>query len=460
MDPLALASSIVQFIHFSSGLFNGAIEIYTSATGVTGENRTLETVITELERLFSDIQSECQRTSSRDEEGLRILAAECNTLSTELLGLLEKIKPKNVTSKRQSIWAALKGKYHKNDRQRLESSVERCRSQFEFQVTVLNRFETKESLKGVISDSKDNAVRVEKIQAQLSGLQSGVNISSLSDDVKDQLQDLLNTSHQVKTEDSQKRILNLLSSSDMNERYNIIERAHLQTFEWIFLDQSSEGFKVLDSSLQSAAISFTKWLSSGTGIFHISGKLGSGKSTLMKFLCSHARSRDELQTWAGNPKLVICNFFFWKPGTTLQKSIDGLLRSILYQTLTLCPELISTVFPEIWNIVQSETLRSEELIDIRHEEVREAFNYLLKCRALYSRHCFCYFIDGLDEYQETLQEDHRTITQFLKNWTATAPQGIKICVSSREYNVFLNAFTIEKRLRLQDLTRTDRALCP
>jgi hypothetical protein len=44
---------------------------------------------------------------------------------------------------------------------------------------------------------------------------------------------------------------------------------------------------------------FINWLSSGEGIFHISGKLGSGKSTLMKFLFSHCRTKTELRKWAG-----------------------------------------------------------------------------------------------------------------------------------------------------------------
>lgn len=42
---------------------------------------------------------------------------------------------------------------------------------------------------------------------------------------------------------------------------------------------------------------FTKWLRIGGNIFHISGKAGSGKSTLMKFICSHERTREELLVW-------------------------------------------------------------------------------------------------------------------------------------------------------------------
>ncbi len=44
---------------------------------------------------------------------------------------------------------------------------------------------------------------------------------------------------------------------------------------------------------------FTSWLSSGEGVFHISGKLGSGKSTLMKYLSFHPGTKAELTKWAG-----------------------------------------------------------------------------------------------------------------------------------------------------------------
>lgn len=45
--------------------------------------------------------------------------------------------------------------------------------------------------------------------------------------------------------------------------------------------------------------------------------------------------------------------------------------------------------------------------------------------------------------------------QLLFNWTETAPHGVKLCVSSREYNVFPSFFSSDRRLRLQDLTLAD-----
>jgi ABC-type lipoprotein export system ATPase subunit len=44
---------------------------------------------------------------------------------------------------------------------------------------------------------------------------------------------------------------------------------------------------------------FLGWLVSPDAIFHIHGKLGSGKSTLMKFLSCHERTRSEARKWAG-----------------------------------------------------------------------------------------------------------------------------------------------------------------
>jgi len=44
------------------------------------------------------------------------------------------------------------------------------------------------------------------------------------------------------------------------------------------------------------------------------------------------------------------------------------------------------------------------------------------------------------------------MVKLLASWTTTAPRDVKLCVSSREYNIFINAFSAEKRLRLHELT--------
>ena len=85
---------------------------------------------------------------------------------------------------------------------------------------------------------------------------------------------------------------------------------------------------------------FARWLKSEHGVYWINGKAGSGKSTLMNYICNHNRRLELLGEWCPNRRLLTPTFFFWNAGTKLNKSIDGLLRSLVYQILTECHELI------------------------------------------------------------------------------------------------------------------------
>ena len=76
-------------------------------------------------------------------------------------------------------------------------------------------------------------------------------------------------------------------------------------------------------------------------------------------------------------------------------------------------------------------------------------------RGTFENHRLCFFIDGLDEYQGRIQEDPKHLVDQLCGWTETHKDSIKLCVSSREYNVFMNAFSPQLRVRLHQLTRRD-----
>ena len=94
-------------------------------------------------------------------------------------------------------------------------------------------------------------------------------------------------------------------------------------------------------------------------------------------------------------------------------------------------------------------------LPLSNKDIREAFSRLISDPNLHTNHCFCFFIDGLDEYEGTHQEDPKTLVDLLDSWTNLAPTTVKICISSREYNVFMNAFSNEQRISLQNLTRLD-----
>lgn len=177
------------------------------------------------------------------------------------------------------------------------------------------------------------------------------------------------------------RVLRSLKCTTLREA--AIKEAHEKTFEWIFGEREFE--------LEERP-SFLQWLRQGDGIYWISGKAGSGKSTLMKLLRDSKRTERALKEWAKDKKLVIASFFFWNAGSMMEKSHQGLLQSILYQILKLCPELIPTICTSRWNFNATD----HELDGTwNRKELDDCFNRL-KDQLLYKR--FCFIIDGLDEY--------------------------------------------------------------
>ncbi len=157
----------------------------------------------------------------------------------------------------------------------------------------------------------------------------------------------------------------------------------------------------------------------------------------MKYICNHNTTLDTLHHWAGLEELFTASFFFWSSGFPMQKSQVGLLQSLLYQVLRACPALILEVCPskgarEPW----------------KRKELFEVLDKVSKQRALPAK--FCFFVDGLDEYEGD-DEDIIALLQDL----ASSP-NIKICVSSRPWNCFLDAFDDSKwKLILEQLTKDD-----
>ena len=119
-------------------------------------------------------------------------------------------------------------------------------------------------------------------------------------------------------------ILGSLDFPEMSARQTAIPRAHDKTLEWMYEPRSP----------------LQDWLTSSRALFWVNGKAGSGKSTLMRFVTSRPETKDLLQQWAGDESLHVVKMYFWFLGTHLQKSEEGLLRSILYQILSASRDLI------------------------------------------------------------------------------------------------------------------------
>lgn len=454
LDPLTaigLASAIVQFVDYSTKLVHDAKEIYESTSGATEANRGLEVVVDNMKNLYSTLKAEDPSLQSDAELALCRIAKECDSLSTEIFEILQKIKPKS-NSFISSSSTAIKSIWYAGKIADLKATLDSYRGQLALPLSVVTSSEAKASLDTLLQSAKGDATKLEQLQKRLERLRRGVTVRYFSSQAQKQLQELLGISEHACQLLSQQRILKSLAFQDMHGRFETVPDAHKKTFEWL-LDDTAPNQGVDDHS--STRELFIGWLSSGKGIFHISGKLGSGKSTLMKYLCGERRTTAELQKWADDRKLILANFFFWRPGTVLQKSLAGLFRSLLHDILKACPELTPEVFPELWDQVKLLPWQVQTELTLSKTEIQAAFAQLIKNRQLYQDLCFCFFIDGLDEYVGTHEEDHLHMIQLLCDWTKAAPEGVKICVSSREDNVFLNAFSGQQRIRLQDLTRAD-----
>ena len=243
-------------------------------------------------------------------------------------------------------------------------------------------------------------------------------------------EDMKNLTSQTTASDQM--VLRSLHFNAINNRETQIAKPHAETLKWL-LDPSSPS-------------SLAKWLESQTGVYWINGKAGSGKSTLMKYLVAHSQTAELLNTWAGTQTLVTASVYFWHAGTVLQKSQEGLFRSLLFEILRKSPDLIRVVCASKLAAFRPFDQEIEPWTEL---ELREAIGLLKGETRMNARYCF--FIDGLDEY-DGHPDDIIDVLQSL----CSLPD-IKLCVSSRPWNEFIDAFgqDSDTRLALEDLTRED-----
>jgi hypothetical protein len=195
------------------------------------------------------------------------------------------------------------------------------------------------------------------------------------------------------------KILQALRFPSMHQRYEALVEAHAKTFEWVFRDAGIQwqGYR--------------KWLREGQGVYWVQEKAGSGKSTLMRFLAEDPRSLKYLKEWSGSSTPEICQFYFWRSGVSEQRSLIGLLRTLIYKILTLKSLDYETLIPQIlsekWQkIVSQGTALGIGLEEWRISRMKQALANLFKLSASKTR--ICISIDGLDEYDG----DHEEMPPF------------------------------------------------
>ena len=232
----------------------------------------------------------------------------------------------------------------------------------------------------------------------------------------------------------------------ISHREQSIPKRYAATFEWVFQEpRISDSGKPLWSN-------FPGWLQEDSGeIYWITGKPGSGKSTLIKFISQDPRFETLLQDWAAGSQLLIARFFSWIAGANkLQKTHEGLYRTILLEVIRQRAQMAVDIFPARWFLLQSFN-GNINLPDLTLSELIAGFQNLLSATGKDLK--LVLLIDGLDEFDDESDKDYRQLIQLLQETSKMT--SIKICASSRPWNVFKDAYRNNPMLQLESLTRDD-----
>ncbi|KXX78862.1 Vegetative incompatibility protein HET-E-1 [Madurella mycetomatis] len=470
MDPLTtlgLAANVMQFVSFASSLISKMREISTSADGATSETTTLDTVYGRLHRLSSELGLASQKNAvleALDEKkdvvnlifAINDLSRSCKEDCDKLLNVVQTLKSSGGTRRRwQSFRLALKGVWKSDEIAGLEQRLHYTQTSLTLHVCALTNYWQnlyQRQLRDLLAERRDldlqNSAKLDNLKQAISALGSRISAASPGTEVEPisiendiatlegQLSQLTISRASVAKEHT---ILKSLDFASLLARHSCITEAHSRTFEWLFNGANRQ------QGSETTIDKFLTWLRQGNGIFWISGKPGSGKSTLMKYIADHPSTIQALSAWSYPKAIVVACHYFWSAGTPIQKSQEGLLRTLLHEIFRQQPDLIELACAERW------TKNIEELgrQPWKMPELRIALQRIADKETPGIK--FCFFIDGLDEYEG----DHVDFCRALKDLAGSL--HIKLCVSSRPWNVFEDSLGRDDNLKVyvQDLTRND-----
>ncbi|KAI0910131.1 hypothetical protein F4823DRAFT_638066 [Ustulina deusta] len=427
MDPvsaLGVAAAALQFLDASIKAYNTFQEIRSSAALSTEQNKQLEDNLRSAKSLRASLASTLPPQGATDP--VSRLTEKCASKADELLTLLEYVRGSG--KKIKSARAFTRAVWKRKDIEKLHSSLK------EDQHT-LNQMVSQKLLPSIdllsVQQSREfaniNSIGQQLIKEQIEQRKIQVDhhaiVTDKLDGIQYDMQLRINDADQIKRRE---KLLESLWFPQIDQRRNEIKEPAPSTLGWLFgseSDSESDSDSDSDSDSNSNACqprwpNFRQWLREDTSTYWISGKAGSGKSTLMAHILDDERTRKDLELWSSGQRLEVF---------------------LLYQLCHLAPAIADTVLSRLSSPVAMMPTWTE----------RSLLSYITEAIQSSNGIRFCVFVDGLDEYTgsyDGLVDQIDKLRDF---------GNVKVCVSSRPELELVIRFRSLKQLRLQDLNSGD-----
>ncbi|KAK3997830.1 hypothetical protein QBC44DRAFT_314527 [Cladorrhinum sp. PSN332] len=434
---LGLTCNTLQLMEHGYKALAFGKEVYVSGPESSQIARDIRLLLEDISNTAQEVQSEPPNLLSPDEKAIQGYSRECSEVAAKLLEFLASIQPRDkVLSQRlEKLRIASKMTVRRSEVAKLEQRLRDLDDRLRNRLLRLFQVKNYSSVMSGIGEIQDQAegIRTE-LSENLRTLQGSVttrlkNAECGLSDLRNSLDDFMKQTQQSA---EARRFLESLCFPEITKRVSSIDEAHKSTFKWVFQEGASSK---LASWLRGESSSSTTCTDQ---IFWVTGHAGSGKSTLMKYITEESTTSELLKEWTAAPGSVItiARFYFWMQGLPMERSQQGLLQSLLFQVFRRNIDLIPLLCPDRDHI---SPWTVSELAAVLGRLVTHNFK----------EKYFCFFIDGLDEYEGDEDEIIGIISKL-----AQCP-NIKLCISSRPWSAFRRAFGACPHLSMQGLNHDD-----
>ncbi|KAL6821892.1 hypothetical protein J3E69DRAFT_339512 [Trichoderma sp. SZMC 28015] len=274
-----------------------------------------------------------------------------------------------------------------------------------------------------------------------------------------------------------------------DQRRNGIDEKTVRTLEWVYMANATkyEGYNIQNGEQSTLAT----WLAHDQDLFWITGRPGSGKSTVMKHIFESQRTLEflngiqqarEMRGISEQRRIILENstsgseeashtnnewcrigLFITNRGSQNQRQWEPMLHGILLQLLKYQPTLIRDLEPYMSKIRRKKksatnSLSSHETSEVAYEWTVELVEEaLMYCKSRSMRPFKALIVlDGLDELEDDVSA--QKAVEFLRDLvykTKATTNLFKVCISSRPEQIFRDLFSNTWHFEVHNHTKGD-----